>query len=132
MFSLPDAHCTPGALSPAVTQATISTTICRSGYTKTVRPPESITEKEKKASITAYGDHKPLHDYEYDHLVSLELGGAANDARNLWPEPGGSPNPKDKLENRLHLLVCKHQLSLSAAQREIAIDWVATYHKLYG
>ena len=101
MFSLPDAHCTPGALSPAVTQATISTTICRSGYTKTVRPPESITEKEKKASITAYGDHKPLHDYEYDHLVSLELGGAANDARNLWPEPGGSPNPKDKLENRL-------------------------------
>src|SRR5579884_2059421 len=40
LFSLPDPRCTPGAISPAVTQATIGTTICREGYTETVRPPE--------------------------------------------------------------------------------------------
>jgi hypothetical protein len=52
-----------------------------------VRPSESITEREKLASMQAYGDSKRPADYEYDHLVSLELGGAVNDARNLWPEP---------------------------------------------
>ncbi len=43
-----------------------------------------MTEPEKRASLAAYGDHSPLHGYEYDHLASLELGGARNDPRNLW------------------------------------------------
>jgi hypothetical protein len=60
-----------------------------------------VTEPEKAASLAAYGDAGPLHDYEYDHLVPLELGGADNDPRNLWPEPGASPNPKDALEHEL-------------------------------
>ena len=128
-FSLPDPGCTPGAISPAVTQANISSTICRSGYTETVRPPESITEPEKEASLAAYGDAGPLHEYEYDHLVPLELGGAVNDPRNLWPEPGGSPNPKDEVEDRLNELVCSGEMSLAAAQRAIATDWVALYRR---
>ena len=73
-----------------------------------------------------------MHNYEYDHLVSLELGGAPNDARNLWPEPGGSPNVKDPLENRLHALVCDGTITLAAAQRAIAVDWVAAYHRYIG
>lgn len=73
LFSLPDPRCTPGAISPAVTQANIHSTICRRGYTEAVRPPESVTEPEKRASLAAYGDTKPLHEYEYDHLVPLEL-----------------------------------------------------------
>ena len=56
--------------------------------------------------MRAYGDRLPLHAYEYDHLIPLELGGAPNSPRNLWPEPGASPNPKDRLENRLRVLVC--------------------------
>jgi hypothetical protein len=115
-----------------VTQANIHLTICHSGYTATVRPPESVTEPEKKSSLAAYGDQRPLHFYEYDHLVPLELGGASNDPRNLWPEPGRTPNPKDKLENRLRKTVCAGELSLSTAQREIAGDWVALYHRLIG
>lgn len=129
-FSLPDRHCTPGAVSPAVTAANIRSTICRSGYTKTVRPPESVTEPEKRASLAAYGDTAPLHDYEYDHLVPLELGGADNDPRNLWPEPGASPNPKDALEDRLRSMVCHGRLTLAAARSEIAADWVSAYHRL--
>ncbi|HEY3728619.1 MAG TPA: hypothetical protein VGL51_15690 [Solirubrobacteraceae bacterium] len=126
-YSLPDPGCTPGAIDPAVTQRDIATTICRSGYSESVRPPESVTEPEKRASLRSYADHKPLHDYEYDHLVSLELGGARNDPRNLWPEPGASPNPKDSLENRLHARVCDHRMTLGAAQRAIAHNWVAAF-----
>jgi hypothetical protein len=132
LFSLPDPRCTPGSLNAAVTQATISSTICRSGYTRTVRPPESVTEAEKRASLAAYGDSGPLQAFEYDHLVSLELGGAANDPRNLWPEPGRSPNPKDGLENRLHAMVCSRQITLATAQRQIAGNWVAAYRRLFG
>lgn len=131
VFSLPDRACTPGAISPAVTQASMNATICRSGYTETVRPSESITEPEKEASMRSYGDVGPLHVYEYDHLVPLELGGAPNDPRNLWPEPGTPPNPKDELEDRLREMVCSGELRLVVAQREIARDWVAVYRRLY-
>jgi hypothetical protein len=132
LFSLPDPGCTPGAIDPAVTQADIGTTICRSGYTEMVRPPESISEAEKRASLQAYGDRRPLHYYEYDHLVPLELGGARNDARNLWPEPGSVPNPKDGLEYRLRTRVCDRQMTLAAAQLAIAHDWVAAYRRYGG
>ena len=124
LYSRPDPRCTPGALNPAVTQATIGSTICVSGWASTVRPPESVTEQEKQASMAAYGDGGSLGDYEYDHFVPLELGGATNDPRNLWPEPGGSPNPKDDVEYRLRTEVCDGSLSLAAAQRAIVRDWV--------
>src|SRR5947209_3021171 len=55
-YSRPDARCTPGVLNPAVTQETIGQTICRSGWTSTVRPSTSVTEPEKLASMAAYSD----------------------------------------------------------------------------
>jgi hypothetical protein len=68
---LPDPSCTPGALNPDVTQATITTTICRKGgYTGGIRPPAGITDKEKRANAASYGYTGPLHDAEYDHLLS--------------------------------------------------------------
>jgi hypothetical protein len=122
-FVLPDPRCTPGAIDPSVTQANIGHTICRAGYSATIRPPESITESEKRSSLAAYDDTGVPGDYEYDHLVSLELGGARNDPRNLWPEPGRSPNPKDSIENELHRAICDGEMSLVAAQVAIARDW---------
>jgi hypothetical protein len=74
--------------------------------------------------MSAYGDARPAHDYEYDHLVPLELGGATNDRRNLWPEPGSSPNPKDRVEDQLNHAVCDGQMTLAQAQREIVTNWV--------
>jgi len=111
-------------VSPAVTQANLGSTICRFGYTRRVRPPERITEAEKQQSMAAYGDSRLASAYEYDHLVPLELGGATNDPRNLWPEPGRTPNPKDELERRLNRLVCQGRLTLTRAQVAIAKDWV--------
>jgi hypothetical protein len=75
--------------------------------------------------MAAYGDTGPPGDYEYDHLVSLELGGAVNDPRNLWPEPGGSPNPKDSVEDALHRMVCDGEITLTEAQHIIATGWVS-------
>jgi hypothetical protein len=120
---LPDRRCTPGSVDPAVTQATIGSTICRPGYTARVRPPSSETTRAKyDVAYPAYGI--PQHDHsELDHLVSLELGGS-NDITNLWPEVGSLPNPKDKVENALHRAVCDGQVPLRAAQRAIASGWM--------
>lgn len=125
LYSRPDPRCTPGALNPEVTQATIDSTICVRGWTANVRPPEAVTGPEKEASMAAYGDTGSPAGYEYDHLVALELGGAVNDPRNLWPEPGASPNPKDAVEEELNHKVCDGEMALARAQRAIATDWIA-------
>jgi hypothetical protein len=125
LYERPDPRCTPGALNPQVTQATIGSTICERGWTSTVRPPESVTEPEKRASMAAYGDRRPLSYYEYDHFVPLELGGATNAAHNLWPEPGASPNAKDAVEDELRQKVCDGRMTLAAAQRAIVANWVS-------
>jgi hypothetical protein len=36
---------------------------------------------------------------------------------------------KDRLENRLHQMVCAGQLDLKTAQQEIAGDWIAAYKR---
>jgi hypothetical protein len=63
-----------------------------------------------------------------DHLISLELGGA-DVAENLWPQSYDTvtwnAHTKDKLEDRLHALVCAGRLPLEQAQRDIATDWIA-------
>ena len=127
--SLPDPHCTPGGIDPSVTQANIQSTICVSGYTKRVRPPESQTEAFKfDQSYPAYGI--PSGDEsELDHLVPLELGGD-NDAANLWPEVGSLPNPKDSVENALNQAVCGGRISLARAQRAIAHNWETAEYRL--
>jgi hypothetical protein len=120
---LPDPICTPGAISPKVTDATLDSTICRTGYTKSIRPPAAITAAEKEANAGSYGYTDALSAAEYDHLVPLELGGDPNDPRNLWVEPGSSPNPKDGIESKLHGLVCDGRVPLATAQEAIAADW---------
>jgi len=121
---LPDPACTPGSSNPNVTQANIQQTICVSGFTQTIRPPVSFTNNLKVQQIAQYGYADiNLHDYEEDHLISLELGGAPADPKNLWPEPGGSPNPKDHIENLCHKKVCDGEITLATAQHEIATNW---------
>ncbi len=126
---LPDPSCTPGALNPSVTQATISSTICVSGWTATVRPPTSYTNALKAKQIAQYGySDTNLSDYEEDHFIPLELGGAPRDPANLWPEPhynagGGTSSQKDSVENALKRAVCAGTVELAPAQNAIATDW---------
>ena len=120
---LPDPICTPGSIDPAVTNANVASTICVRGYTATVRPSSSYTGNLKRQQMVQYGFNDSLSAHEEDHLISLELGGAAADPTNLWPEPGASPNDKDRIENFLRSAVCAGRISLSDAQKRIATDW---------
>ena len=108
---------TPGVLNPAVTQATIAATICRRGWTRTVRPPTTYTNELKRRGLEQYGLRGPPSRFQEDHMLSLELGGAPTDARNLWPEPYPRAAEVDRIENDLNHRVCDGSLSLAEAQR---------------
>lgn len=132
--TLPNATLHPGAINPDVTQNNISSTICTSGFTKTIRPPANYTNKLKQQQLTDEKLPGKPEDYEEDHLISLELGGAPQDPRNLWPEPwesrgsklasaGTGAESKDKVEDQTNKLVCSGKITLSDAQQRIAADW---------
>ena len=134
----PNHALTPGAINPAVTQSNIQSTICKSGYTATIRPSSSYTTALKISQLNSgysvAGDKK-TSDYEEDHLISLELGGAPSDPKNLWPEYYNSSmgaRIKDKVENVLHKLVCSGAIKLKTAQHLIATDWRGAYSRFIG
>ena len=108
---------TPGALNPDVTQATIRATICRRGWTRTIRPPSEYTSSLKGEQLRVYGWSGSPSDYQEDHLISLELGGHPTDPRNLWPEPYPRASRVDAIENELNQQVCSGELTLVDAQR---------------
>ena len=127
-----DSSCTPGVFNPDVTQSTIGSTICVSGWTATVRPPSSYTTNLKNQQKVDYGEADiPNSDLEEDHLVPLELGGAPRDPRNLWPEPrsgagvpsGQTAETKDTEENSLKRQVCAHTLTLAQARSTMLAHW---------
>jgi hypothetical protein len=124
---LPDPSCTPGVRNPDVTQSTIHSTICVSGWTATVRPPTSYTNPLKVQGITDYGyADKSLSDYEEDHFLPLEVGGSPRDPKNLWPEPhAGSKNSatKDGVETKVKNAVCAGKVTLAAAQSAMLKNW---------
>jgi hypothetical protein len=107
---------TPGVLNPDVTQATIATTICLSGWTRSIRPPTGYTTALKLRQMRAYGETGPPSAFQEDHLISLELGGHPTDPRNLWPEPYPRAAYVDGIENDLNAQVCGGSLTLAQAQ----------------
>jgi hypothetical protein len=128
--ALPSATCTPGAAYSGVTQRTIKKTICVKGWTDTVRPASSITSRMKLKSMQEYGATGSPSAYEYDHLIPLQLGGALDNPRNLWPEPhqiNGANSlgsfDKDGAESHLRALVCAGKMKLAAARRIMRTDW---------
>jgi hypothetical protein len=125
--SLSDPACTPGVVFPNASPAEI----CIPGYTQTVRN-VPVSLKKKVYAEYAISYPKPSGSYELDHLIPLELGGA-NDIGNLFPE-AASPIPgfheKDLVENFLHNEVCAGRVSLAAAQRQIASDWLVVWNAL--
>lgn len=132
---LPDPQETPGKTRPGVTAADL----CPVAHTPTLR---NVSEAEKRQVYMRYGlagNHNgycaSLEGCEVDHLISLEIGGS-NEVENLWPEPYDgtvwNAHVKDKLENKLHALVCARTVTLADAQHEIATDWIAAYKKYIG
>lgn len=131
---LPNPALTPGAVDARLTKEVI----CANGWsTKSVRK----TSAKLKASVyQSYGiTSYKAGQYEIDHLISLEIGGADVKA-NLWPQPYGinmnglnlGAHTKDKVENAMHKAVCDGKISLSDAQKMIATDWTVAYIKFVG
>jgi hypothetical protein len=125
---------TPGAIDPRVSHSNIRNTICRPGYTATVRPPFKYTNAMKHHLMRAYGIRGSIPDYELDHRIPLELGGCPSCETNLWPQPRNvfpGASEKDEVEDYLHHQVCSGALPLAEAQREIASDWYAVYKRIH-
>jgi hypothetical protein len=124
----PDPQLTPGdAFDVGVSD------LCVPGYTKSVR---NVPAELKRQVYAEYGvTHHGPSEYELDHLVPLELGGS-NSIKNLWPESKRTTPwnayVKDRLENRLHELVCAGKLDLKVAQAAIASNWIQAYQTYVG
>lgn len=116
---LPDRTLTPGALNQKVRQSTIRKTICKSGWTKTIRPPAGYTNVLKTQQMVLYGETNSPSGYEEDHFIPLELGGAPRNPKNLWPEPHAQAKKSDPLETQLKREVCNGLVKLAKARAQI-------------
>jgi hypothetical protein len=120
---LPNPHITPGTTMKDLGLERL----CLSGYTGSVR---NVSTAKKKVVYELYDLPYGTGKYEVDHLISLELGGD-NSVKNLWPESylthPWNAKVKDKLENKLHQLVCDNIMPMEEAQQKISTDWIKTY-----
>ena len=123
---------TPGSTNPAVTQANIQQTVCKSGWTKTIRPAAKLTDTLKEKQMGQLGLTGDPHKFEEDHLISLEIGGNPTDPKNLWPQPWPEARLKDVVETDLKRKVCSGAMTLSAAQTAISKDWTVAYQQITG
>jgi hypothetical protein len=121
----PDASLTPGEVRPiSLVQ------VCRNEEAEVVVA--NISDDTRRRVFAAYGINPGRPgDYEVDYLITPDLGGS-DSIRNLWPQPYSarwSAKEKDKLEQRLHQLVCAGTMDLATAQHEIAGNWIEAYKK---
>jgi hypothetical protein len=115
---LPIPSLTPGALT-GVRQRTIRRTICKAGWTATIRPPSSYTTALKIKQMPLYGETGSPPNYEENHLIPLDLGGAPRNPKNLWPEPRAQAAKSDPLETKLKRRVCRGLIRLATARAAI-------------
>src|SRR5208282_5378584 len=124
--ALPDLNLTPGA-----TRAVTVNETCSMAHEEVVREVPASLRQQILQKYRIKNVH--AEDYEIDYLITPGLGGA-EDVHNLWPQPKfltWNAHVKDTLEERLHEMVCAGKLDLSAAQRAIATDWIASYKKYF-
>lgn len=126
-------------LNPNVTQTNIKTTICKSGWTATIRPPTTYTGRLKKQQLLVAVLTHPtwtLRNTEEDHRVPLELGGHPTDPFNLSPEFADAATPsspyhnlKDDAENAAKASVCRkvNPVPLATAQVAFIATWLGPW-----
>lgn len=123
----PDDRLTPGAVA-----TTDVAKVCKRGYSASVR---HTTAAMKREAYRKYGIDPKSGRFEVDYRVPLELGGADVQS-NLWPNSldtyAWNSLTKDRLENRLHSLVCAGRMRIEDAQGVFLGDWVAGYRRVFG
>lgn len=123
----PKAGLTPGETRPITIDE-----ICRNPQAETITA--NIPEETRRKVFSEYGIDTRADNFEVDYLITPDLGGAQS-IRNLWPQPYSArwnAHVKDKLEQRLHQLVCERKVDLTTAQHDIAADWIGAYKKYVG
>jgi uncharacterized protein DUF3761 len=122
---LPDRRCSPGAFYGGLTRDVLCGRVFHTSAVRNVPQTEKFAvEREYGLAPAYYG-----RSLEIDHIVPLELGGS-NAIANLFPERGYAA--KDRLENRLHQLVCAGRMTLGAARVGIARNWTLLYRHVFG
>lgn len=111
-------------VNPDVTQSTIEFTTCQHGWTKTVRPPVSVTSEIKhhlmaKQGLSVFDEP----DIILDHKIPLVLGGAPEDVGNLMLQHKAESKDKDRVEVCLARSVCAGRITLQQAQQAIWNNW---------
>lgn len=129
--SLADGPLPIPSLTPGATRDITVPVLC-SGE---VAEERAIPPNMRAQVLRAYRmEHVPAAEFELDYLITPELGGATA-AANLWPERYGvhawNARVKDQLETLLPSLVCRGEVDLKAAQREIAANWITAYKKYF-
>jgi hypothetical protein len=118
-YTAPITVCTPGAYVHLSTAAVCAT-----------KDRPSLPAVERRKILARYGRTAWTgRDGELDHLQPLFLGGTT-DARNIWPQRGPVPNPKDALENYVRWRVClrrPYPMSVRYAHRIFATNWMVWY-----
>ncbi len=110
VFLLAIANADAGELNEAVTQDTLSTTVCTSGYVQSIRPPSSYTqawEKQNGGGVDTVVDHK----------TPLCAGGNPTDYENYQLQLKPESYRKDVAERLVCKLLCEGRLNLKEAQR---------------
>jgi hypothetical protein len=120
-------------VNPNVSFATRASTICKTGWTATVRPPASYTSPLKAQQIAAEHLSGSPSAYEEDHRLPLEgggfPGGAGTDTHNLSPEAHPASFTKDSAENQLKQQLCaaKDAATFTSLQVAFVNKWLAPW-----
>jgi len=115
------------AKAPGVSRTTDPKAICGLRNTKDIR---HVTDAQAKAVWARDGiAYKSVY-AEVDHLISLENGGA-NDEANLWIQsywtPDMNAHTKDQLENRMHKMGCAGLVTFEEIQHDLRTDWIEAF-----
>jgi hypothetical protein len=125
-MSAPTATITPGVARTASKED-----VCGTNQGKNRAVPVALRRKVFELYGIPRADPRA---YEVDYLITPALGGS-DDIGNLWPQSYSATvwnaRVKDALEDRLHELVCRGDLDLATAQREISTDWITAYKKYF-
>jgi hypothetical protein len=115
------------AINPAVTEATLSSTVCISGWTTTVRS-FFASQRAKLEKMKALGATDATA-FELDHVVPLCAGGSVDDPSNLQLQPWAEATRKDRLEVQACRCLCGGKVSLAEVQADFKGDWKVAYAK---
>lgn len=108
-------------LNPAVTPATVATTVCVPNWTAAARPTKA-QEWNLKRKLLALRPGAKASDYTLDHIVAISVGGSPFNPANLQLQTVAEAKRKDVLEASVHRAVCAHRMALADAQAAL-VAW---------